>query len=87
MSSVAINPVDLGPRSMARVLDMASCSYNPKTARDEVWRLVGIHEPSAIIGSDKDQSRKCRMKDGDRKGLLGELHQAQTACGRYFVHV
>ena len=78
-------PVDLGPRSLARVLDMASRSFNRKTARDEVWRLIGSHEPSAIIGSDEDQSRKCRMKDGDRKGLLYELHQAHTACGRYLM--
>ena len=64
---------------------MISCSFNTKTARDEVRRLIGINEPSVLSGLDKDQNRKCRMKDGDRSGFLRELN-AQMACRRYFEH-
>ena len=64
---------------------MISSSFNTKTARDEVRRLIGINEPSVFTGFDKDQNRKCRMKDGDQSGFLLELC-AQMACRRYFVH-
>ena len=61
---------------------MRSCSFNTKTARDEVRRLIGI---SILTGFDKDQIRKCRMEDGDQSGFLRELC-AQMACRRCFVH-
>ena len=50
---------------------MITCSFNTKTARDEVRRLIGINEPSVLTGLNKDQNRKCRMKDGnDMPSLL-----------------
>ena len=42
--------------------------------------------PDVILGSDKDQNRGCRRKGTDHMEFLCQLHDAQAACGRYFVH-
>ena len=65
---------------------MPHCHFSVSSARDETSYIVGSSEPNVIIGSDKDQNRGCRKKDKDHMEFLCELHEAQAACGRYFVH-
>ena len=48
--------------------------------------IIGSSESDVIIGSDKDQIRRCRKKDKDHMKFLCELYEAQVARSRYFVH-
>ena len=61
---------------------MTHCDFSVRSARDE--NIVGSSEPDAIFGSGKGQNRGCKKKD---KGSHGILVRAETARGRYFVHV
>ena len=47
---------------------------------------MGISELDVIIGSDKNQNRRCRRKGKDHIEFQCELIEAQVARGRYFVH-
>ena len=47
---------------------------------------IGSSEPDVTIGSDTDQNRGCRKKNTDHVDFPCELHEAQVARGRYFVH-
>ena len=48
--------------------------------------IIGNSEPDVIIGSDRDQNRRCIKKDKGHIEFLCELYEAQVARGRYFVH-
>ena len=72
--------------SSAGALDKTHCDSSVKSARDEMRRIIGSSEPDVIIGSDKDQNRRCKKRDKDHTEFLWELYEAQAACGRYFVH-
>ena len=72
--------------SSAGALDMTHCDFSVKSARDEMRHIIGSSEPDVIIGSDRDQNRRCRKKDKDHIECLCELHEAQVARGRYSVH-
>ena len=72
--------------SSAGALDMTHYDISAKTARDEMRHIIGGSEPDFIIGSDKDQNRGCKKRDKDHLEFLCELHEAQEARGRHFVH-
>ena len=72
--------------SSAGALDMTHCDFSTKSARDEMRRIIGSSELDVIIGSDRDQNRRCKKRDKDHTEFLCELYEAQAACGRYFVH-
>ena len=72
--------------SSTGALDMTHCDFSVRSARDEMRQIIGSSEPDVVIGSDKDQNRVCRKKGKDRMELLCELHEAQVARCRYFVH-
>ena len=67
--------------SSAGALDMTSCDFSERLARDEMR-----HKPDVITGSDKDRNRGCKKKDKDHLEFLCEQYEAQAAQGRYFVH-
>ena len=71
--------------SSAGALDMTHCDFSWKSVRGEVRHIIGSSEPDVIIGSDRDQNRRCRKKDKDHVAFLCELYEAQVARGRYFV--
>ena len=81
--------------SSAGALDMTNCDFSERPARDEMRLIIGSSEPDFIIGSDRgchviirsdmDRNRGCKKKDKDHI-FLCELHEAQAAQGRYFVH-
>ena len=48
--------------------------------------IIGSSEPDVITGSEKHQNRECRKKDKVHMEFLCEMHEAQVARGRYFVH-
>ena len=50
--------------SSAGALDMTHCDFSVKPARDEMRHTIGSSEPD-VIGSDRDQNRRCRKKDKD----------------------
>ena len=66
---------------------MTNCDFSAQAARDEMRHIIGGSEPDVIIGSDKDQNRGCKKRDKDHLEFLCELHEAQVARGRYFVHM
>ena len=72
--------------SSAGALDMTHCDFGARSTRDEVRQTIRGSEPDVIIGSDKDQNRRCKKKDKDHTEFLCELYEAQAARGRYFVH-
>ena len=65
---------------------MTHCDCSARSARDEMRHITESSEPDDIIGSDKDQNRRCRKKDKGHIDFLCELYEAQVARGRYFVH-
>ena len=72
--------------SSAGALDMTHRDFSAKTARDEVRHIARGSELDVVVGSDKDQNRGCKKRDKDHTEFLCELHEAQVARGRYFVH-
>ena len=70
----------------AGAFDMTHCDFNARSARDETRHVIGSSEPDVTIGSDTDQNRGCRKKNTDHVDFPCELHEAQVARGRYFVH-
>ena len=66
--------------------DMTHCDFSARSVPDEMRHIIGSSEPDVIIGSDKDQNRRCRKKDKDHIEFVCELYEAQVARGRYFVH-
>ena len=72
--------------SSAGALDMTHCDFSVKSARDEMRHITGSSQPDVIIGSDRDQNRRCRKKEKDHVEFLCELYEAQVARCRYFVH-
>ena len=72
--------------SSAGALDMTNCDFSERLARGEMRHIIGSSKPDVIIGSDKDRNRGCKKKDKDHLEFLCELHEAQAARGRYFVH-
>ena len=68
------------------ISSVGALDFGARSARDEMRHIVGSSEPDVIIGSDKDQNKGCNKKDKDHMKFLCELHEAQAACGRYFVH-
>ena len=72
--------------SSAGALVMTHCDFGARSTRDEMRQIIGSSEPDVIIGSDKDQNRRCKKKDKDHMEFLCELYEARAARGRYFVH-
>ena len=72
--------------SSAGAVDMTHRDFCVKSARDETRHIIGSSELDVIIGSDREQNRGCRKKDKDHLEFLCELHEAQVARGRHFVH-
>ena len=72
--------------SSAGAFHMTNCDFSARPARDEMRDIMGSSEPDVIIGSDKDQNRRCKKKDKDHLEFLCELYEAQAARGRHFVH-
>ena len=58
-------------------LDMTHCAFSAKSARDEMRHIIGSSEPDVIIGSDRDQNRRCRKKDKDHVEFLCEFARAK----------
>ena len=71
--------------SSAGALDMTQWDLSVRSARDEMRHIIGSSEPDVIIGSDKDQNRRCKNKVKDHMEFLCELYEAQVARGRYVV--
>ena len=70
IASVENSTSDWVSISSAAVLDVTHCDLSMRSARDEMRRVVGSSAPDVIIGSDKDQNRRCRKKDKDHVELL-----------------
>ena len=86
IANVENNALNWVSISSAGALDMRHCDFSAKSARDGMRHIIGSSEPDVIIGSDRDQNRRCRKKDKDHKEFLCEPYEAQVARGRYFVH-
>ena len=56
--------------SSAGSLEVTHCDFSGRSARDEMRHIIGSSEPDVIIGSDKDQNRRCRTKDKDHMAFL-----------------
>ena len=72
--------------SSAAVRDVTHCASSMRSARDEMRRVVGSSSPDVIIGSDKDQNRRCRKKDKDHVELLCVLctkHRRRAVAASY----
>ena len=72
--------------SSAEALDTTTCDFSERLARERMRHIIGSSESDVIIGSDKDRNKGCMKKDKDHFEFLFELHEAQAAYGRYFVH-
>ena len=86
IASVEHNTLNWVSSSSARALDMTNCDFSVRSARDEMKHIIGSSEPDVIIGSVKDQNRRYKRNDKNHMEFLCELHKAQAACGRHFVH-
>ena len=65
---------------------MTHCDKSEKSTGDETRRIIESSEPDVIIGSDKDDNRRCKERDEDHTEFLCELYEEQAACGRHFAH-
>ena len=65
---------------------MTHCDFSERPARDEMRHIIGSSEPDVISWSHRDRNRECRKKYRDHILFLCELHEAQVARGRYFMH-
>ena len=50
-------------------MTLTHCDFSVRSAREEMRHIIGSGEPDAIIGSDKDQNRRCK-KDNDYEEFL-----------------
>ena len=64
---------------------MTPLRLTARSVREEMRHIIRRSEPDVIIGSEKDQKRRCK-KDKDHVEFLCDLYEPQKACGRYIVH-
>ena len=76
IANVENNTLNSVSISSAGALDMTHCDFSARSPRDEMRHIIGSSEPDVIIGSDKDQSRRCRKKDKDHMEFLCELYMS-----------
>ena len=60
---------------------MTHCDFGVSSAPEVMRHIIGSSEPDAIIGSDKDQDRRCKKKDKDHMESLCELYEGLTCEG------